>query len=439
VNIIMTENVSNNVNDRRPFLVDSDARETTFGSDDDNNNHEANGDDPAEKKNRKRNNNSSIGMRLFVRRMMSDVSQAAAGLDTTINTKDETSSSTTTTNNYMIRRTLLSTICWVGFALAGWYVPRYILDQKYDDLLSKVPPYQKVNDVIILDFLLNNPVIDPPTIDGYCLKLTSIVLPLLMMIVYTISTLACHNRYNNNHPSRRQGLFSPTLLTVLYFSICELVSAFAMSIGLSEGMTVMIKQWVQRRRPNFYQLCGFSTTALQCTASPPSIVVEAQLSFPSGHSSLVACGMTFMSLYLHRIVSTSMKASGNGLSGNGHDDSSSSSSSSSSSISLAQFFSKTLCPLCYALFVASSRVVDYWHHPSDVVAGLILGSLSSYLTFRFWFPTTSSIFNTDGRSSNSNYDTIRSSNEITDGDEYVQQKHTDMQLVTLGGGKEGLV
>ena len=45
------------------------------------------------------------------------------------------------------------------------------------------------------------------------------------------------------------------------------ISAFSAAIGLSEGITIMIKLWVQRRRPNFYDLCGFDPTTKKCTAN----------------------------------------------------------------------------------------------------------------------------------------------------------------------------
>ena len=43
---------------------------------------------------------------------------------------------------------------------------------------------------------------------------------------------------------------------------------------------------------------------------------------------------------------------------------------------MSRFFSLIICtclPLAWALFVAASRLVDHWHHPSDVLAGLGLG------------------------------------------------------------------
>jgi membrane-associated phospholipid phosphatase len=39
------------------------------------------------------------------------------------------------------------------------------------------------------------------------------------------------------------------------------------------------------------------------------------------------------------------------------------------------FFVCTVLPLGFATFCASSRIVDHWHHASDVLTGVFLGCL----------------------------------------------------------------
>jgi hypothetical protein len=53
-------------------------------------------------------------------------------------------------------------------ALTGWYYPRYLIANE-DGIEHKIVPFQKTaaGDVI-LDFLLNEPLIDPPTIPCKC-------------------------------------------------------------------------------------------------------------------------------------------------------------------------------------------------------------------------------------------------------------------------------
>ena len=55
----------------------------------------------------------------------------------------------------------------------------------------------------------------------------------------------------------------------------------------------------------------------------------------------------------------------------------------------SRIFSLIICtclPLGWAFFVAASRLVDHWHHPSDVLAGLGLGFTASTIAYHHWYP-----------------------------------------------------
>lgn len=146
--------------------------------------------------------------------------------------------------------------------------------------------------------------------------------------------------------------------------MCSVTSAFSTAMGLSEGATQMLKLWIQRRRPSFYDLCGFDPQTLSCTASA-EYIKEANFSFPSGHSSMSCCGMTFVVWYfLGKTKSRPRWLT----------------------------FLITLLPWGWAIFVAGSRLVDKWHHPSDVVAGLCLGFAASTIAYHTWYPPVWSSF-----------------------------------------------
>ena len=175
----------------------------------------------------------------------------------------------------------------------------------------------------------------------------SVWVPVLFIAV--VATFAAHQS------SSRSNRFLD-----LHSGVCGFITA----IGVSEGATQILKLYIQRRRPNFFALCGFQANLLQCTA-PLNKIKEANFSFPSGHSSLSACAMTFVALYLvgkiagHPALSTSQK----------------------------RFFGlfSTVIPLGWSLFVGASRIVDQWHHPSDVLAGLMLGSISAVVVYHAWY------------------------------------------------------
>lgn len=160
------------------------------------------------------------------------------------------------------------------------------------------------------------------------------------------------------------------------------VCALLVSVALSESVTCTLKLYVSRHRPNFYQLCGFDIKTLQCMA-PLSKVHEASLSFPSGHSSLSFCGMTFMMYFLMGRVSLLTTTSSISL-------------GESRVIKLFPYKSllSVLCclvPWSYSFFVATSRIVDCWHHPSDVVAGTLLGIAAATVGYHAFYPSRSAV------------------------------------------------
>jgi phosphatidate phosphatase len=81
---------------------------------------------------------------------------------------------------------------------------------------------------------------------------------------------------------------------------------------------------------------------------------EMRLSFPSGHASLSASAMVFCAMYLQ----ARMTWRGSKL--------------------LRNFFQFLL--LIVALFTGLSRISDYMHHWSDVLIGLILGTVVAVIT-----------------------------------------------------------
>ena len=109
---------------------------------------------------------------------------------------------------------------------------------------------------------------------------------------------------------------------------------------------------------------------------PHASLKQANFSFPSGHSSLVCCGMTFLVWYLH------------GASGINSIHYSHKRTKSRLALS-SRVFSLIVCtclPWGWALFVAASRLVDHWHHPSDVLAGLALGFATCTIAYHHWYP-----------------------------------------------------
>lgn len=240
-----------------------------------------------------------------------------------------------TWSSAQIRETLF---CLV-FAVVGYYGPKKGLFPSQESIMNRpIPMTVLQSGEVLLDSRYNNPLVNNPTIGSSMLIFTGVWVPIILILLVEF----CRRQQN------------PKVI------LCSLLT----TIGVTEGLTNMGKFYVRRHRPNYYALCGFNMATKTCTY-PFQHIVEAQLSFPSGHTSLSFCSATVIALWLYRMNSTG------------------------SSSKVRQLLS-CLVPLTWAAFVGTSRIVDYWHHPSDVLAGCILGTSCAILCFTVHHSSSSS-------------------------------------------------
>eukprot|EP01127_Copromyxa_protea_P005846 TRINITY_DN15690_c0_g1_i1.p1 TRINITY_DN15690_c0_g1~~TRINITY_DN15690_c0_g1_i1.p1 ORF type:complete len:324 (+),score=41.63 TRINITY_DN15690_c0_g1_i1:179-1150(+) len=201
---------------------------------------------------------------------------------------------------------------------------------------------------------------------------TVLSLPVVMILLFLVQ-LGFKYGLKVSHPS-----VHPKVLNLFVLQL-----AFLEAIGIAMLVTGFLKNFEGRKRPNFYAMCNYHgyRDALEtndpekweqylsltvpgrmgdmanCLETDPKILRESQYSFPSGHSSSIWCGFTFVAqtvLYLaHRY--SPHNSMGKGV------------------ISLLFF--------TVAAVVAGSRPRDYWHNFDDVLAGSIIGSASAVLAF----------------------------------------------------------
>ena len=134
------------------------------------------------------------------------------------------------------------------------------------------------------------------------------------------------------------------------------------------ALTGAVKNMVGRPRPDMLSRCFPAGVPDPVPFAAPGVPAcehddpEGWKSFPSGHSSWYFCGMGYTSLYLAAFADV--------LGGGGE---------------LARSpgaLTASLAPVSVALLVAVSRVMDYRHNPSDVLAGSLLGLLCAWAFFR---------------------------------------------------------
>lgn len=153
-----------------------------------------------------------------------------------------------------------------------------------------------------------------------------------------------------------------------YCAICyKLLIPFYFGSGLTQLTTDIAKYTIGRLRPHFITVCkpnitscdidtGFLTGDV-CTGTDHAAIEEARLSFPSGHTSISFYCMIWLIVYLqykftwrrYWLIRPVMQA--------------------------VAFF--------LAYYTGLSRISDYMHHWSDVLAGAIIGTVIALLDVFF--------------------------------------------------------
>ncbi|KAL7427706.1 hypothetical protein ACHAXH_001683 [Discostella pseudostelligera] len=254
----------------------------------------------------------------------------------------------------LLRDLILSIACF----LFGVHGPKIFILPLIGGLTVRPIPYQvtAAGDVM-LDLAFANDLIPKSDVTFPSVRTWFISFLLPISIVILIGSIFPMNITNltNNNP-----------LNNIHAGICTLLVA----IGLSELVTQTIKFYVGRLRPNFYAMCGFDKESLECK-NGEEMEMEARMSFPSGHSSLSFCGAICLVLFFV------------GRTGLGRP--------MVSSVKRKTLIVLSFAPLLVSSWCATSRLVDNWHHPSDIIAGSILGSIAACISYHLWFPHILSI------------------------------------------------
>lgn len=223
-------------------------------------------------------------------------------------------------------------------------------------------PFQKIDvngqSTILLDFELNHELLpsNDVTFNDHWLWFCAFQLPLIIVL--------CLSRWRIDDTTYSRFYKSALVQNWdTLASFCGLIFA----IGLSELVTNALKLYVGRLRPNFYSLCKFDIETLKCTAEM-SDQYQSRKSFPSGHSSLSFTGLTFLVLYLIGRFGVCNLTEATTYSMHGRKG----------------IILLCTAPWALALYIASSRSVDNWHHTSDIIAGSLLGIACAAISYHMW-------------------------------------------------------
>ncbi|XP_012220977.1 putative phosphatidate phosphatase [Linepithema humile] len=194
------------------------------------------------------------------------------------------------------------------------------------------------------------------TVTSSMLYVIGLFLPICTMIVGEF----LHARHFPEHTAK--VLFGYTIPPWLW-NAYEKIGVFGFGAACTVLTTDIAKYTIGRLRPHFMSLCVPNVNCslienrhryiehFECTAPEISdkLLKDVRLSFPSGHSSFSAYTMIYLAMYLQ----LRMRWKGSKL--------------------LKHFF-QLLC-LLMAWFTAMTRISNYKHHWSDVLAGATLGTI----------------------------------------------------------------
>ena len=185
------------------------------------------------------------------------------------------------------------------------------------------------------------------------------VIGLFLPICTMIAGEYLHSRYSKSESTKILfGYNIPPWIWNAY----DKVGIFGFGAATTVLITDIAKYTIGRLRPHFMSLCRPNVNCslvenhhryiedYVCTENTSAkFLKEIRLSFPSGHSSFSAYTMVYLALYLQ--LRLTWKGS-----------------------KLLRHFLQLVC-LLMAWFTALSRVSDYKHHWSDVLAGSTLGTI----------------------------------------------------------------
>ncbi|KAH8419581.1 hypothetical protein KR222_007105 [Zaprionus bogoriensis] len=215
-----------------------------------------------------------------------------------------------------------------------------------------------------LGYPLRESTIGTAVVIGMALGLPTCVI----VVVELFKQLPAGNRDAAAREKRETGCRLVHRLAQLY----KQAGYYLFGLAMLTFTTILTKLCIGRLRPHFYAVCqpmlpdgstchdaqneGRYIDSYTCSNANVTDFLFEQLnqSFPSGHASLMMYSMLYLAIYLQAALSTRI---------------------SKLLKHLLQFLF-----VMFGWYVSLTRITDYWHHWSDVLAGALLGVLFAWLT-----------------------------------------------------------
>ncbi|EAY06875.1 PAP2 superfamily protein [Trichomonas vaginalis G3] len=132
------------------------------------------------------------------------------------------------------------------------------------------------------------------------------------------------------------------------FDLFPVAWGLVFAISMSNIFVNVPKSYVGRARPDIYARCGVKNL----TECPQKILKEEHKSWPSGHSSTAMSATIYMAAFFIKFLYAKPYA-----------------------IIFSALFA------LFGIYVGATRIVDFRHHPDDVLAGLFIGFIAAYIVW----------------------------------------------------------
>lgn len=232
-------------------------------------------------------------------------------------------------------------------------------------------PYQILSTGdVILDFSLSQTFIKQQLVPAWLLVIITFIAPSILLYFCSLfSFSSVYKGLSQEHEYRLRRKDNHSIMCSLFLSLM-----------LNGFISNSLKQLIGRLRPNFYDMCGFDMVTKECKPEKQWHLSESRKSFPSGHASCSFCSCTIITLYFFGMVYRNLY----------RQKSTKNNDFDTNSQGIQRYHGRrcmlALSPMLIAFFTSASRIIDRWHHPSDVIAGSLIGITSSCVCYSVWYP-----------------------------------------------------
>lgn len=262
--------------------------------------------------------------------------------------------------------------------------------------ISFVTPYHRPFSLV--DLAISFPYIEHDEVSTALLVILSLVVPAVVIAIVTALFVPAFSRSrlrDQKYWTRKLWEFNAGWM--------GLGLSFALAFFITSG----IKNLIGKPRPDLLARCQPDLTSIAahvvggygqdisqrwtlvsssiCTQTDSKLLDEGFRSFLSGHSSMSWSGLGYLALWLASKFNMLIPYLGHGTPYKRNDEDATEQEARDRAAAPPIFGAIiVLIPICLAIFICSTRYVDFKHQGIDIFSGAVLGIITSWIGFRWY-------------------------------------------------------